>query len=70
MTKARLIVHIEQSPFLGVFYNHHSFKVVINSGAETNMIHEAIAQQLQAPISRSTQLTPQADGRSPLHIKG
>ena len=33
-------VQVKQSLFINLFYHHHSLKVVIDSGAETNMIRE------------------------------
>ena len=43
-------VQISQSPYLNVFYKHIPLKVIIDSGAETNMIHESVTKQLGASI--------------------
>ena len=53
-----------------MFYDHHTIKVTLDSGAETNMIKESTVKHINAPISPSTQSALQADGKSPLAIKG
>ena len=63
-------VQIGPSPFLNVFYDHHPLKITIDSGAETNMIKAAIATQIGAHITTSSQIALQADGQSPLDIIG
>ena len=62
-------VQITQSPY-NVFYQHYPVKVVIDSGAETNMIRESAARQIGIPISSSSQLALQADGHSSLEVVG
>ena len=42
-------VQITQSPYINVFYQHYPVKVVIDSGAETNMIRESVARQIGIP---------------------
>ena len=63
-------VTIKQSPFFHAYYKHHPLKVTIDSGAETNMIKERVAQEIGAKITETNQLATQADGQSPLSIKG
>ena len=61
-------VQITQSPYINVFYQH--YPIVIDSGAETNMICESVARQIGIPISLSSQLALQADGHSSLEVVG
>ena len=63
-------VQIERSPFLNVYYKHHPVKIVLDSGSETNMIRESVAHQLGINITKSSHQALQADGQSPLAIKG
>ena len=63
-------VQTKQSPYLHAFYGHHPVKVTIDSGAEVNLIRQTIAQQIAAPIKRSTQIACQADGHSPMEVVG
>ena len=63
-------VQITQSPYINVFYQHYPVKVVIDSGAETNMIRESVARQIGIPMSSSSQLALQADGHSSLEVVG
>ena len=63
-------VQIERSPFLNVYYKHYPLKVVLDSGSETNMIRESVAQKLGITINKSSHQALQADGHSPLAIKG
>ena len=60
----------DMSPYINVFYQHYPVKVVIDSGAETNMIRESVARQIGIPISSSSQLALQADGHSSLEVVG
>ena len=60
MSSRRVLV--KQSPFLHTFYRHHTVKVTLDSGAETNMIRESVARGIGANISRSSQVAVQADG--------
>ena len=57
-------------PLHQCFYQQYPVKVVIDSGAETNMIHESVARQIGIPISSSSQLALQADGHSSLEVVG
>ena len=63
-------VNITQSPYLHVFYNQHPLRLTIDTGAETNMIKASLAHYIGCPISKSSQLALQADGRTPLSIVG
>ena len=63
-------VQVKQSPFLTAFHNHHALKITLDSGAETNMIRETVALAVGAQIKPSSQLAFQADGLSPLTVKG
>ena len=63
-------VLVKQSPFLHTFYRHHTVKVTLDSGAETNMIRESVARAIGANVSKSSQVAVQADGLSPLVVRG
>ena len=63
-------VNVTQSPYLHAFFNHHPLRLTIDTGAETNMIKASLASYIKAPISKSSQLALQADGRTPLSIVG
>ena len=63
-------VQINQSPHVLMHYHHHPVKLTLDSGAETNMIRAATAKAINAPITASSQIALQADGRSPLQILG
>ena len=63
-------VQINRSPFIIMHHNHHPIKLTLDSGAETSMIKESVARSINAPIKKSTQIAFQADGSSPLSIKG
>lgn len=63
-------IQIRQSPYLDTFYNHHDVRITIDSGATGNLICESTAKPLGVSIKKSTQSAHQADGSSPLIIKG
>ena len=63
-------VGIRQSPYIHAFYNHHMLEIVLDTGAETNMIKAAVARYIGAKVKQSRQTALQADGRTPLHVVG
>ena len=63
-------VQVKQSPFLQTFCGHHTVCVTLDSGAETNMIRQHVANGLGASITKSNQVAYQADGRSLLKVCG
>ena len=52
------------------FHDHHQIRVIVDSGAETNMIRESIAYGIGARVTKSSQAVYQADGVSPLDVRG
>ena len=70
LTSSTHRVQINKSPFIHMHYKHHTVKLTLDSGAETNMIKESVAKYINAPMKRSSQTAIQADGTSPLSIKG
>ena len=52
------------------FYHHHMVRATLDTGAETNMIRASFATYIGAPITKSTQIAVQADGKSPLSVVG
>ena len=63
-------VQVRQSPYLNAFYDHHTVRITIDSGAEGNLIRHSTAMSLHANIRDSTQSAHQADGSSPLKVIG
>ena len=64
-------VKVKRSPAFNVFLGHDTIKMTLDSGAETNMIKYDVAIRLNLPIiENSTQDAVQADGSSPLGVKG
>ena len=63
-------VNVSQSPFLHAFYSHHPLRLTINTGAERNMMRASLARHIGAKVTKSSQTTLQADGRTPLTVLG
>ena len=64
-------VKVLRSPSFNVFLGHETLRMTIDSGAETNMIKYDVAVRLNLDImENSTQDAVQADGRSPLGVRG
>jgi len=63
-------VSTKQSPHFNAFYHHHSLKLTLDNGAETSMIKASIARGNAAPIVKTSQQAPQADGVTPLVVVG
>jgi hypothetical protein len=63
-------VQVRHSPFIDAFYLEHPVKIIINTGAENNMVRASWAKQVGATIKPSTQHTYQANGRTPLTVVG
>jgi len=63
-------VQVKQSPYLLAFHRHHKVKLIVDSGAETNMIKESVALGIGARIVKSSQKSFQADGETLLDIVG
>ena len=61
-------VPVVSSPYLDVFYKHHSLRITIDSGATGNFIRHDVALRIQAVIRKHSQSSHQADGRSSLKI--
>ena len=58
------------SPYVNVFFNHITIKIVIDTGATINMVHQSTARNLGLVISPSSQSATQADGNSKIDIVG
>lgn len=65
-----LRVQVRQSPYMDIFYGHHTARVTIDSGATGNMIRLSTATALGVDIQTSSQSAHQADGSSPLKVVG
>lgn len=63
-------VNIKQSPYLFAYFNHHSLRLTLDTGAETNFMRESIAKSIGCKISKSSQIAFQADGRSQMSVIG
>ena len=56
--------------FFKAFYLHNPLRLTLDSGAETIMIRETVAKSIGAKICKSSQLSRQADGLTPLKVIG
>ena len=65
-----LRVNIIQSPYLNVYYNQYPLKLTIDTGATTNMIKSSVARHMGLHIKPASQMARQADGVTPLDVKG
>ena len=63
-------IQVRQSPYVDVFFHHHSARITIDSGATGNMIRLSTVKRLGAVILKSSQSAHQADGSSPLKVIG
>ena len=63
-------VDIMSSPFLMMNYGCHVIPLLLDSGAETNLIGLECAESLNLPVSKTTACASQADGTSDLKIIG
>jgi len=63
-------VQTKKSPHFKAFHNYHTVHVILDTGAETNMIKESVAHFLGVKIKKSDQTAVQADGEIPLNIVG
>ena len=63
-------VQIKQSPHLDTFYGSFPIRLTIDSGAETNLVRTSVASKINAKIIPSTQTAVQADGATPLKVRG
>ena len=63
-------VEIKKSPYIDAFYHHHPVRVIVDTGAETNLVKAAWAHYANIPIKKSTQMAFQADGHTPLNVVG
>ena len=65
-----LRIQVRQSPYVDVFFHHHSARITIDSGATGNMIRLSTVKSLGAVILKSSQSAHRADGSSPLKVVG
>ena len=63
-------VKTTQSPVLNTYYESHPVKLTIDTGANTNMISLTVVKRMKIPISPASQMARQADGVTPLSVKG
>ena len=70
LTPSTRRVQVSLSPTVDMYYKHNRLTVTLDTGAETNMIRESSVRKIGATIIKSNQLAFQADGKSPLNIKG
>lgn len=60
----------KQSPTLRVFHKHHPLVLTLDTGAEISMIKASVAHMIGAKVNKSNQTALQADGVTPLEIRG
>ena len=63
-------VNVRSSPLFHTFYEHSPLAVTIDTGAETNLIKSSTAKAIGCPVYPSSQIAFQADGKTPLTVKG
>ena len=63
-------VQVRESPYVDMFCNHHTLRLVLDSGATENRMSEATVLKLGAIVAGPSQRVNQADGKSPLQVKG
>ena len=63
-------VNIKRSPLFKAFYKQFGLLLILDTGAECNMIKHSVVQRIGATVTRSTQVAFQADGKTPLIILG
>ena len=63
-------VGIMSSPYLTMNYGGHGVPLLLDSGAEANLIELEFAESLKLPLSKTTASASQADGASDLKIVG
>ena len=63
-------VSTNKSPQMKIFYNGHSLRLTLDSGAEISMIKTSVAQYIGATIKKTSQSALQADGFTPLPTIG
>lgn len=63
-------VNVRSSPLFHSFYEHNPLMLTIDTGAETNLIKSSVATSIKCPIYPSSQVAFQADGKTPLKVKG
>ena len=63
-------VQVCKSPTLTMICQRYSIPVMLDSGGETNMIKESIVIMLKLSVTPSDQSALQADGKTPMTVKG
>ena len=63
-------VRVVQSPILHTYYDHHTVRLTIDTGATTNMIKASLARAMGISIRKASQVACQADGVTPLNVVG
>jgi len=63
-------ISTKQSPHFNAFSCHHSLKLTLDTGAETNMIKASVATSIDVPTVKTSQQALQADGVMSLIVVG
>ena len=63
-------VDVKRSPHIYAFCKHYPVRILVDTGAETNMIWESTAKHIGAKITKSSQTAFQADGQTQLIVTG
>ena len=63
-------VEVIQSPYLNTFFGSTCVRLVIDTGATTNMVRRDFALRAAMPIRPASQRASQADGVTPLSVQG
>ncbi len=49
-------VDVVQSPFLNVFYKQHPVRLMLDTGATTNLIKDSVVKAIKLPVKPASQL--------------
>jgi len=63
-------VEIVQSPALDVYFGPHVVRLTLDTGATSTMVRHSFARRINMPIIPTTQAARQADGKTPLIVRG
>ncbi|XP_078495652.1 uncharacterized protein LOC144751197 [Ciona intestinalis] len=62
-------VRVGKAPYLSLFFQHKPLQLILDSGAEANLIKQSLVEELNLNVSKSSQKACQADG-TPLQVLG
>lgn len=63
-------VAINNCPYINLFYRHYPVHVILDSGAEANLINQNLVNQMGITLSKTSHSAVQADGKTQLNVTG